>query len=138
MGAYLKKLATAAIVATVGSACAHALAFTVEYDHPALRYADSGIQIYSMPAKDFLAKGYSGQVSYLKSKTNGKTVPFVLGQTGDFLGGDKNDLFTGYVHFRTNRVIGGKGDDFYEVQHTFNIVEKPGEGADTYFTSGNT
>lgn len=116
----------------------NASAYTINYTHPDLQYTDSGVQIYGMSGKDFLVKGFAGQIDYIKNFTNGMDIPFVRGQVGDILGSDKNDYFHGFYDYYKNNLIGGKWDDFYEVQPSYALIEKPGEWTDTYLAYGNT
>ncbi|OIP54930.1 hypothetical protein AUK10_00275, partial [Candidatus Gracilibacteria bacterium CG2_30_37_12] len=122
----------------IGSSFQNASAYTINYTHSDLQYTDSGVQIYGISGKDFLAKGFAGQVDYIKNFTNGMDIPFVRGQTGDIFGSDKNDYFHGFYDYYNNRLLGGKGDDFYEAQPTYAMFEKPGEGTDIYLAYGNT
>lgn len=113
-------------------------AYDLSYTHPAVKYTSQGLEIYSMPAKDFVAKWFQWQLDFIKNFKNGVEVKYVLGQTGDVLGTDNNDYFYGFDNYRTNNIVGWKWDDFYSIQHTYPIVENVGEWIDTYFTSGNT
>lgn len=47
-----------------------AYASELSFSHSALKYTPAGVEIYSMPAKDFLAKGFAGQVEYIKNFKN--------------------------------------------------------------------
>lgn len=80
-----------------------------------------------MSSKDFLSKGHAGEVEYIRNKKNGKEIKYILGQQGDILGSDLNDYFYGFDNYYKNNLIGGKGDDFYNSQHTYPVIELPGE-----------
>lgn len=47
-----------------------AYSFDLDYSNSALKYTPSGVEIYSMPAKDFLNKSFTGQVEYIKNLKN--------------------------------------------------------------------